>query len=195
MTGHANLLVVCCFLGACAADDAAQEETPPTTGTTTSITTTASTGSAPASSSSTSNASTSSGGSSTTVTFECPDAVGAEDVQLIFETHCVAYCHSKAGVWPDLDLGDPSYDTIVDVAGGVQIPASGNADLRLIAPGDVDNSYIVRKLRGTHVEAIGDAKIAGLRMPATSAGKDKGAPLPNEDIALIECWVEAGAPE
>ena len=55
-----------------------------------------------------------------------------------------------------------------------------HSDYQLIAPGDPVNSYLLMKVRG-------DERIVGDRMPP-------GMPLEAEQIALIETWIEAGAP-
>jgi hypothetical protein len=55
------------------------------------------------------------------------------------------------------------------------------AELVLVAPGDPEKSYLLRKLEGR--------KIVGERMPL---GKP---PLPAEMIAVIRKWVETGAPD
>jgi hypothetical protein len=58
--------------------------------------------------------------------------------------------------------------------------------MKRVAPGDLENSYLIHKIRGTHVEAGGP--IDSDRMPPL-------APLEDEEIATIEGWIMAGAPE
>lgn len=52
-----------------------------------------------------------------------------------------------------------------------------------VKPGAPDESYLVRKLEGTHLEAGGQ----GMRMPM------EGGPLSDADIRMIRDWVAAGA--
>lgn len=63
----------------------------------------------------------------------------------------------------------------------VDVPSSEEPALLRVKPGDPDASYLLRKVRG-------DPGIVGDRMPATSAPFDPRLP------ALLEAWVEAGAP-
>ena len=67
-----------------------------------------------------------------------------------------------------------------DIAQIVGASSAARPDYKLIAPGDPVNSYLLMKLRG-------DEGIAGDRMPPARA-------LEPEEIALVEAWVEAGAP-
>lgn len=61
-------------------------------------------------------------------------------------------------------------------------PAPEDPQLDLVKPGDPNNSYLVRKIRG-------DADISGARMPLD------GPPyLTPQQIAGIEGWIQAGAP-
>jgi len=64
----------------------------------------------------------------------------------------------------------------------VGVKSLGSPLLR-VKPGTPDESYLVRKLEGTHVEAGG----SGLRMPMD------GAPLSKAQIAAIRAWTAAGA--
>ena len=63
----------------------------------------------------------------------------------------------------------------------VDVPAIGNADFMRVDPGDLDNSYIVMKLRG-------DSRISGRQMPS-----DGTAPLDDADITRIATWIAEGA--
>ncbi len=67
-----------------------------------------------------------------------------------------------------------------DIAQIVSVSSAARPDYQLIAPGDPVNSYLLMKVRG-------DERIAGDRMPPARA-------LEPEEIALVEAWVEAGAP-
>jgi len=96
--------------------------------------------------------------------------------ETIFSTTCATSgCHSGANP-PDglLLTNGRSYSNIVNVA-SVQMPS-----LDRVEPGDPNDSYLVRKIRGTGIVAN--------RMPLG------GPPLSNEEIALIVRWVSEGAP-
>lgn len=56
-------------------------------------------------------------------------------------------------------------------------------DMKRIAPGDPEASYMVHKLEGTHLSVGGN----GVRMPMHQG------PLPKSMIAKVRAWVAAGA--
>ncbi len=99
------------------------------------------------------------------------------DVQPIFTANCLE-CHSGPDAERDQDLSEGvSYDMIVNV------PAVELETMDRIEPGDVENSYLIDKLKGTHRDVGG----SGARMP-------QGGPfLDAATIGIIEAWVEAGA--
>jgi len=63
-----------------------------------------------------------------------------------------------------------------------QPSVEGPALLR-IAPGEPEQSYVIHKLRGSHIEVGG----VGVRMPMHQP------PLPSKLIAQFEAWIEQGA--
>jgi len=90
----------------------------------------------------------------------------AEDVQPIFAARCVK-CHS--GESPPRGLRLDSYEHVL--AGSDQRP--------VVIPGDPEESRLVKRIKG----------IAVPRMPFD------GPPfLSDEEIAIIEAWIAAGAP-
>lgn len=106
-------------------------------------------------------------------------AVDYMEIQLIWDTRCVAGCHIESGIaqtsGPIL-TAEKSYAEIVDAAsktvpGIVQVKA-----------GDVDASYLWHKINGTQANVGG----LGLKMPL-------GGMLSAEDLAKIEAWINAGA--
>lgn len=105
----------------------------------------------------------------------CEGVTFEKDVEPVFASTCaLSNCHKG----PDGTLGlvlDPgaAYDNIVDK------PAL-TSDKLLIAPGDVNGSYILDRL-----QAINGATI----MPPV------GDPVPAASIEAIKCWVAAGAPK
>lgn len=137
---------------------------------------------------------------------ECPDdSISFEaDIQPIFDDNCVTDCHTTGGNWPQLLLED-AYDTIVDEE---SLQTQTVDELVLIAPGDIENSYILHKLRGTQGDVV-DPALSLLSMPSDEIECDpmeegcspdgtmivEGDPLPDADIQLIEDWIVCGAPE
>lgn len=103
----------------------------------------------------------------------------ARDVQPIFDANCVQ-CHAQEMPQADLVLEvGASYAMLVDTP-------SEQSPLSRVDPGAPDQSYILRKLKGTHVEAGG----LGLGMPLTEGNF---TPLPPDTLAVIESWISEGA--
>lgn len=101
----------------------------------------------------------------------------SDDIQPIFDEHCVS-CHAPGG---DADgILDLSGDAFTNIAGVAPMGAPATV---LIEAGDPDSSYLVAKLRGTQGELGG----GGSPMPF---GQD---PLPPDDLATIVDWVSDGA--
>ena len=63
---------------------------------------------------------------------------------------------------------------------------SVESPLKRVKPGAPDESYLVHKLEGTHIEVGG----VGLQMPIEAGGQ-----LSAEDIQRIRDWISAGAKE
>lgn len=100
----------------------------------------------------------------------------AKDIVPILKTRCVM-CHLTGKEPGNMKLAPKvAYATLV----GVKAMETG---LARVEPGKPDQSYLVRKLEGTHVAAGG----TGERMP------QGGAPLPPEQMAAIRAWIEQGA--
>ena len=94
----------------------------------------------------------------------------------IFTPRCVTSgCHSGTARAGGLSLQAEDIATAI-----VDMPSEAKPDYKLVAPGDPVNSYLLMKMRG-------DEGIAGDRMPPARA-------LEEEQIALVEEWVEDGAP-
>ena len=105
------------------------------------------------------------------------DAVDYEgDIQPIWDANCVVGCHTAGGSKPDLPLGPGMSHAALVGAQSVQ------TSLKIVEPGDVDNSYLWHKLNGTQ----GDVGGSGLSMPF-------GASLSGTDLATIESWIASGA--
>ena len=94
----------------------------------------------------------------------------------IFTPRCATSgCHAGNNPAANLPLGAQDIAAAI-----VDVPSAAKPDYKLVAPGDPMNSYLLMKMRG-------DEGIAGDRMPPARA-------LEAEQIALVEAWVEAGAP-
>ncbi len=72
-----------------------------------------------------------------------------------------------------------AYGSLVGVA-SVQVPG-----MQRVAPGSPQDSYLLHKLEGTHLDAGG----TGLRMPFNES------PLDPETIGRFRDWIAAGAPD
>ncbi|MCY3756344.1 MAG: hypothetical protein OXG96_01350 [Acidobacteria bacterium] len=94
----------------------------------------------------------------------------------IFTPRCATSgCHSGTTRAGGLSLQAEDIATAI-----VDVPSEAKPDFNLVVPGDPVNSYLLMKMRG-------DEGIAGDRMPPARA-------LDAEQIALVEEWVEDGAP-
>lgn len=106
----------------------------------------------------------------------------ARDVQPILDRHCVA-CHlyesPQGGLL--LEAGDTHAATVA-------VPST-QAPLPRVAPGDPERSYLVHKLRGTHVQVGG----SGAPMPFNADTGSNG--LASDELQVIEAWIRAGAPD
>jgi len=99
----------------------------------------------------------------------------ADDVLPILTTSCnSAGCHSGTGQ-AGLSLeSSVAYDKLVDV-NSTQVPS-----LKLVAPGDADNSYLIHKLE--------DNQSVGSRMPTSPRPA-----LSSDEIERIRAWIDDGA--
>lgn len=106
----------------------------------------------------------------------------AFDIQPVLDVHCVQ-CHlyesQQGGLM--LEQGE-AHAELVDAP-------STQAPMPRVVPGDPDASYLMHKLRGTHLQAGG----SGLRMPF--GGEAGGSTLGAAQIELIADWIRAGAPD
>ena len=179
------LAVVGCGDDGESGDDATTMATDPTTASTATTTMMgSSTGSAEdestggAAESTTAPADGSSGDEGST-TAALPDVDYAADIQPIFNAACTCHLMGQSGMMtaPVLTLNEGmSYDMLVG-------PASTQATaLQLVAPGDLDNSYLWRKLEDTHLDAGG----SGTVMPQVGM-------LEDNDLNLIRAWILQGA--
>jgi len=91
-------------------------------------------------------------------------------VEQIFKKHCIV-CHGRTNPRSGLNLEPGNW-----IAAMVNVASREKPKLKLVAPRDLEKSYLLQKIRG-------DEGIGGRRMPYR---KD---PLAAEDVNAIEAWV------
>ena len=97
-------------------------------------------------------------------------------VSEVFAVSCaLSGCHSGGEPAADMSLEGDFAARIIGVASG-QRP-----DLKLVDPGNPDDSYLLIKVRG-------DDEIVSQRMPP-------GQVLPAEQVEIIRAWIASGAEE
>ena len=97
-------------------------------------------------------------------------------VNEVFSVSCaLSGCHSGGEPKADLSLEGDFAARIIGVASG-QRP-----DLKLVDPGNPDDSYLLIKVRG-------DDEIVSQQMPP-------GGTLPAEQVEIIRAWIASGAKE
>ncbi|MEE8134425.1 MAG: hypothetical protein V3T56_05180 [Gemmatimonadales bacterium] len=101
------------------------------------------------------------------------------DVQPIFTSNCaLSGCH--AGTNPQQGMNLSAGQTFANV---VNVQAMELSTMNRVTPDEPDNSYLVHKVQGTHLNVGG----SGNQMPLGRS------PLTQTDIDLIRAWIEAGA--
>ncbi|MGE0706586.1 MAG: hypothetical protein AB7N76_05775 [Planctomycetota bacterium] len=104
-------------------------------------------------------------------------------VQEVFDNVCLR-CHAGAESAARLDLeAERAYATLVER------PSRQLPGMLLVAPGEPERSYLLHKLRGTHLDVGGH----GQRMPKNGTWGRGGDITPLREQA-IERWVRDGAP-
>lgn len=102
-----------------------------------------------------------------------------QDIQPIFNTQCV-FCHVTGAENAGLNLArHDAYRNLVSTK-------STESELLRIAPGDLEKSYLMHKLRGTQLSVGG----SGDSMPKV----DPARLLDAAQVELIEKWILGGAP-
>ncbi|MEE9385279.1 MAG: hypothetical protein V3V08_17880 [Nannocystaceae bacterium] len=104
----------------------------------------------------------------------------AAHLQPIWNARCVSGCHEPGGTWSFSPLTpEEAYATLV-LAFPLQLPTQ-----RFVVSGEPENSYLWRKVNGTHLDFGG----GGARMPPG------GTSLDAAQLNLIVNWILDGAPE
>ncbi|HAC35537.1 MAG TPA: hypothetical protein DCF45_13570 [Gammaproteobacteria bacterium] len=103
------------------------------------------------------------------------------DLQPVFDARCVQ-CHLLESPQGGLVLenGEAHFNLVDTPSTQVSMPR--------VAPGDPQQSYLIHKMRGSHIEAGG----SGQPMPF---GNESSVGMPAKEIELIERWITAGAPD
>ncbi len=111
--------------------------------------------------------------------FEGDSPVTLEDVQPILSGSCaLPGCHAGASPAQGMNLGvGQTFSNVVNVASR-ELPS-----MNRVTPNQPDNSYLVHKVQGTHLDAGG----SGSRMPLGRS------PLSRDEIDLIRAWIEGSA--
>ena len=103
----------------------------------------------------------------------------SRDVQPIFTGNCAfSGCHAGSDPAQGMSLSaGRAFSSVVNVAAR-ELPS-----MNRVTPNQPDNSYLVHKVQGTHLDAGG----SGSRMPLNRS------PLSQSDIDLVRAWIQAGA--
>ncbi|PCC67303.1 hypothetical protein SAMN02745121_07050 [Nannocystis exedens] len=107
-----------------------------------------------------------------------PELSHAAHIQPIWDANCVVGCHTHGGTsdaW--IDLSEDAFASLVERP-SLELPT-----LMLVAPGDLDGSYLWHKINGAHLEVGG----TGVAMPPAPAD-----PLSADDIDTIAQWIVQG---
>lgn len=119
-----------------------------------------------------------------------PTVVPFADVQALFARTCITdACHGRSGSGGlRLTTAALSHAALVDQ------PADQVPSVRLVAPGDPDNSYLVMKVEGTMRQRLPmECATAPGRNPCGAQMPQLAAPLTQAERALIRNWILAGA--
>ena len=120
------------------------------------------------------------GGKEAVATSDAPLSVSlAFDLQPIFDTYCVQ-CHLLESAQGGLVLENgEAWANLVNVD-------SSQTAMKRVSPGNPADSYLLHKLRGTHIQVGG----SGQPMPY---GSEASAGISADSVELIERWIGDGA--
>ena len=116
----------------------------------------------------------------------CGEVAYDDDVQPIFTASCAnSLCHD--GDVDDPDLGEElNLSEGVSYAAIVGVSAAQAPDLSLVAPGDLEASYLWHKLNNTHEDVGGEGECMPYLLCASMTDKE---------LKTIENWIADGALE
>ena len=116
-----------------------------------------------------------------------------DQVQAIYTRSCAvgtSACHSAIGMRGGLNMAEgASYASTVNRPSTEVLTTP---PMLIVAPGDPDNSFLLRKIDGTFTQVpycMTNRIDCGERMPMVG-----GQPLAAREIALIRAWIANGAP-
>jgi cytochrome c len=105
------------------------------------------------------------------------------EVQEVLDLDC-ASCHSGADASAGLRLdAQHAYAALLDQK------STQASKMRLVAPGEPKDSYLLHKMRGTHLDVGGH----GDRMPIEGSWGVHGS-LSDAEVLRVEKWISNGAP-
>lgn len=84
-------------------------------------------------------------------------------------------------------MTDATYDTAALLA-RLEQKSTHEPSMALVSPGDPTNSFLFHKVTGDFTGLACATAACGERMPQRST------PLSDEDIAMIQEWIQQGAP-
>lgn len=99
--------------------------------------------------------------------------LGYEVMDILSESCAMYACHSGPEASKKLNLSEDAF-----VPNLINVKSAEVPQFMLIKPGDATNSYLLKKIRGA-------SDMKGEQMPRG------GDPLPEEDIAIIEEWINS----
>lgn len=110
------------------------------------------------------------------------------DIQPIWDANCTTACHEAGGAYETFDL-----TAAMSFAEMATKPAY-SADMTFLTAGDAEGSFLVGALRGSPGVFVRRMPLLpGTGEMGEPIGLDGADPLPEEEIALIEAWINAGA--
>ena len=115
-------------------------------------------------------------------------------VQELFTRTCaMPACHGRGANGGGGSGGLFLTDAMTSYGAMVNHPSDQVGRLRLVAPGDPDNSYLMIKVEGT-MRQLADCATSPGRNPCGVQMPQLAAPLTTAERALIRNWIRAGAP-
>ena len=122
--------------------------------------------------------------------------VSFSEVQALFTRTCaMPACHGRG---PDGGGGSGGLfltDGVTSHSSMVDRPSDQVSSVRLVVPGDPDNSYLVMKVEGTMRSRLPvQCAVSPGRNPCGVQMPQLAAPLTATERALIRNWIRAGAP-
>lgn len=115
-------------------------------------------------------------------------------VQELFTRTCaMPACHGRGANGGGGSGGLFLTDAMTSYEAMVNHPSDQVGRLRLVAPGDPDNSYLMIKVEGT-MRRLADCATSPGRNPCGVQMPQLAAPLTTAERALIRNWIRAGAP-